>query len=60
MTRVYHDIKYITIKSKILKNKKNKKNKNNVLSEPCVPQDQDWLISAYDITDYSRLIYSII
>ena len=58
MTRVYHDIKYITIKSKILKYKKNIK--NNVLSEPCVPQDQDWLISAYDITDYSRLIYSII
>ena len=58
MTRVYHDIKYITIKSKILKYKKNIK--NNVLSEPCVPQDQDWLITAYDITDYSRLIYSII
>jgi hypothetical protein len=58
VTRVYHDIKYITIKSKILKYKKNIK--NNVLSEPCVPQDQDWLISAYDITDYSRLIYSII
>jgi hypothetical protein len=33
---------------------------NNDLSEPCVPQHQDWLISAYDITDYSRLIYSII
>jgi hypothetical protein len=47
VTRVYHDIKYITIKSKILKYKKNIK--NNVLSEPCVPQDQDWLISAYDL-----------